>query len=226
MEQAKIDLTKEQQASRARPRYEYSAMARLFFRSMDMLAGKETTLAQAKLVEALAPIPYRSWENLAYARMRRHEEDAELVEQARAIMEWGREAKDNEYLHFLVVSEKLKEDAARGPRYMTPPLPSLIVGSYIPMTWTMARLDIRRAFLLNAEFEEHAEHYYAQLVDEHPEWEEQPVTSARVQEYGSFGSWAEAFRRVGLDERDHMNRSFAFAGKPEHIVEYEGMPTV
>jgi hypothetical protein len=35
------------------------SVARLFFRSMDMLAGKETTLAKAKLVEALAPIPHR-----------------------------------------------------------------------------------------------------------------------------------------------------------------------
>jgi hypothetical protein len=55
------DLRKEQQASRERPRYGYSAVARLFFRSMDRLAGKETTLAKAKLVEALAPIPYRAW---------------------------------------------------------------------------------------------------------------------------------------------------------------------
>jgi ubiquinol oxidase len=226
VEQGTVDLRKEQQTSRARPRYGYSAMARFFFRSMDMLAGSETTLAKAKLVEALAPVPYRSWENLEYSRMRRHHGDQELVEQARAIMNWGREAKDNEYMHLLVINEKLKEDAARDPRYMTPPLPTLMVGSYIPMTWTMARIAIHRALLLNAEFEDHAEHYYAQLVDEHPEWEDEPVTSERVQEYGSFRSWADVFRRVGLDERDHMNDSFAFAGRPEHIVEYEGMPVV
>jgi len=224
MEDAKVDLKKEQQASRARPRYGYSAVARFFFRSMDALAGGETTLAKAKLVEALAPIPYRSWENLEYGRMRSHARDAQLVEQARAIMEWGRQAKDNEYQHLLVLSEKLKEDATRDPRYMTPPIPSLMLGTYVPMTWTMARVDIRRAFLLNAEFEDHSEHYYAQLVDEHPEWEEQPVTSERVKEYGTFASWADVFRRVGLDERDHMNHSFIFAGRPEHVVEYEGMP--
>jgi hypothetical protein len=45
-----------------------------------------------------------------------------------------------------------------------------------------------------------------------------------VQEYGSFRSWADVFRRVGLDERDHMNNSFVFGGRPEHVVEYEGMP--
>lgn len=226
MGEVTVDLKKEQQASGARPRYDYSAMARFFFRSMDMLAGSETTLAKAKLVEALAPIPYRSWENREDAQMRRHHADPEYVEQARAIMDWGREAKDNEYWHFVVIDEKLKEDAAKDPRYMTPPLPSLMVASYIPMTWTMARVAMRRAFLLNGEFEDHAEHYYAQLVDDHPEWEDQPVVNERVLEYGSFSSWADVFRRVGLDERDHMNNSFAFAGRPDLVVEYEGMPAV
>jgi hypothetical protein len=30
----------------------------------------------------------------------------------------------------------------------------------------------------------------------------------------------------GLDERDRRNASFAFAGRPELIVRYEGMPEV
>jgi len=56
VEPVQIDLKKEQQASRARPRYPYSTVARVFFASMDMLTGKKTTLAKAKLVERLAPV--------------------------------------------------------------------------------------------------------------------------------------------------------------------------
>lgn len=224
MEQVTVDLKKEQQASRARPRYSYSMAARFFFRSMDMLAGKETTLAKAKLVEALAPIPYRAWENRQYARMTQHYGDEGLVQQARAIMRWGREAQDNEYWHLLVINEKMREDSVQDPRYMSPPLPYLMIASYALLTWTMARVDIRRAFLFNAEFEDHAEHTYAQLVDEHPEWEDQPVANELVQEHGPFKSWADVFRRIGLDERNHMNNSFVFGGRPEYVVEYEGMP--
>ena len=224
MEQAAIDLKKEQQASRARARYGYSPVARFFFRSMDMLAGKETSLAKARLVEALAPIPYGAWQNRQHAHMALRYRDKELVAQARAIVTWGREAQDNEYWHLLVVHEKLKEDGARDPLYMSPPLPFLMVASYAVLTWAMARVDIRRSFLFNAEFEDHSEHYYAQLVDEHPEWEDQPVTSEIVREYGSFDSWADVFRRIGLDERDHMNNSFRFGDRPEDVVEYEGMP--
>jgi len=225
MEQVKIDLKKEQQASRARPRYPYSAVARVFFASMDMLTGKQTTLAKAKLVEILATVPYRAWERREHARVTRHEGDRGLVQEAGAIMNWGREAQDNEHWHLILIEEKLQEESAKDPWYLSAPIPSLMVGPYALLTWAMARTTIRRAFLLNAEFEDHAEHTYAQLVEDHPEWEDQPIASARVQEYGSFRSWADVFRRMGLDERDHMNNSFVFSGRPENVVEYAGMPT-
>jgi len=221
-----VDLKKEQQASKARPRYDYSAAARFFFRSMDLLTGAPTTLAKARLVEILAPIPYRSWENREYVRMTRHHRDLSLVEDADAVMRWGREAQDTEIWHLLVINEKMKEDQETDPRFLSHPLPSLMVGSYGVMAWSMALATIRRAFLFNAEFEDHAEHTYADLVDAHPEWEDQPVRSALVQQRGPFDSWADVFRRIGLDERDHRNRSFAFAGMSEQVVEYEGMPDV
>ena len=224
MERPGIDLRGEQRATLERPRYAYSAIAKGFFRSMDTLAGAEATLPKVGVIEALATVPYRAWENRQYARLTRHYADEALVRQAGAIMSWGREAQDNEYMHLLVINEKLKEDAAKDPIYLTVPLPSLALGSYALLSRTLARAAIRRAFLFNAEFEDHAEHYYAELVDQHPEWEDQPVTSKLVREYGSFRSWADVFRRVGLDERDHRNASFVFAGRPELVVEYAGMP--
>jgi hypothetical protein len=224
VEPVKIDLKKEQQASRARPLYPYSAVARVFFGSMDMLTGKKTTLAKAKLVEILATVPYRAWERREHAHVTRHQGDGSRAREAGDIMRWGKEAQDNEHWHLLLIEEKIREDSAKKGWYLSPPLPSLMVGPYGLLTWTMARLAIRRAFVLNAEFEDHAEHTYAQLVQDHPEWEEQSVESAVVQEYGSFRSWADVFRRVGLDERDHMNNSFVFGGRPEHVVKYEGMP--
>ena len=199
-------------------------MARVFFVSMDMLTGKKTTLARAKLVEALAPIPYRSWERREREHVRRHQGDGELGQEAGAIMRWGKEARDNEHWRLLLIEEKMREDSAKEPWHLSPPLPSLMVGPYALLTWAMARVAIRRAFLLNGELEDHAEHTYAQLVQDHPEWEDQPVESTVVQGYGSFRSWANVFRRIGLDERDHMNNSSVLAGRPEQVVEYDGMP--
>ena len=218
------DLRKEQKASKDRPRYKYSLAAKLFFWSMDLITGREMTLAKAKLIEMLASIPYRSWEIRQYARMTRRYRDQESVQEARRIITWGREAQDNEYWHLLVINEKMKEDEIKDPWYLFPPIPHLLVGLYALFARLMALTNIRRAFLFNAEFEDHAEHVYAQFVEEHPEWEEQPVNNEQVKEYGDLPTWADVFRRIGLDERDHMNTSFLFCGKPECIVEYNGMP--
>ena len=219
-----IDLKKEHKASMERPRYPYSIAAKGFFLLMDLIAGKKITLAKTKLIEMLASIPYRSWEIRQYAKMTRGYRKQELVKQAREIITWGREAQDNEYWHLLVINEKMKEDGVTDPWYLFPVIPFVMVTVYVVLTRIMALVSIKRAFLFNAEFEDHAEHVYAQFVEEHPEWEEQPITNDKVKEYGDLPTWADVFRRIGLDERDHMNNSFVFCGKPECVVEYEGMP--
>ena len=224
MERAGIDLKREQMATIARPRYPYSTATKGLVAGMDVFAGPATTLVKAKIVETLAPIPYRAWESREYGRLSRHVGDEELEREAGAVLQWGREAQDKEYQHLRVIDAKLREDGIALPRRLSRPMPDLMAGSWALASRTLSVASMRRALLLNAEAEDHAEHYYAELVELHPEWEDQPVTNPAVRAYGEFGSWADVFRRVGLDERDHMNASFAFAGMPEHIVEYEGMP--
>jgi hypothetical protein len=219
-----IDLKSEQLATLARPRYPYSAVTRVLVRGMDAFAGDETTLAKAKIVETLAPVPYRAWESREYTRLTQHPGDDALVREAEAVLLWGREAQDREYQHLRAIDAKLREDGFQLPRRLEPPMPGLMAGSWALASRALSNMSMRRALLLNAEAEDHAEHYYAELVVLHPEWEEQPVTSAAVREWGEFESWADVFRRVGLDERDHLNASFAFAGMPEQIITYEGMP--
>jgi ubiquinol oxidase len=224
MGQKNIDLRREQQNSMARPRYKYSLAARFLFLAMDLVAGRKTTLAKAKLLEMLASIPYRQWEVFQYGRMTQGYCVPAVVQEARQIIAWGREAQDNEYWHLLVIQEKMRADGLSDPWYLSPPIPWLIVRTYVIMAWLLAHVSLRRAFLFNAEFEDHAEHVYAQFVAEHSEWETQPVHNVLVAEYGAFNTWADVFRRVGLDERDHRNQSFVSCGRAEHVVRYEGMP--
>ena len=221
-----IDLRNEQQATISRPRYPYSSVTRALVRGMDVFAGEETTLAKAKIVETLAPVPYRAWESREYARLTHHVGDDAFVHESEAVLLWGREAQDREYQHLRAIHAKLREDGIDLPRRLEPPMPGLMAGSWALASRVLSAASMRRALLLNAEAEDHAEHYYAELVQLHPEWEEQPVTSAAVREWGDFSSWADVFRRVGLDERDHMNASFAFAGMPEQVVRYAGMPAM
>ncbi len=219
-----IDLKHEQQASLERPRYAYSPAARFFFASMDLLTGREVTLAKAKLLEMLACIPYRAWEAHQYARLTRRYRDPAAVQRARDIVTWGRAAQDNEYWHLLVLQEKMQADGLRDPWYLASPLLALMVSSYVIIARLLATSSLRGAFLFNAEFEDHAEHEYARFVAAHPEWETQPVHSPVVAQYTQAQTWADVFRRIGLDERDHRNRSFVYGSKPEHVVAYVGMP--
>jgi hypothetical protein len=225
MEQTNLDLKREQHASMARPWYKYSMAARFFFLAMDFVTGRKTTLPKAKLLELLAGIPYREWETRLYGRMTQGYRNLVVVQRARQIVTWGREAQDNEYWHLLVIQEKMKADGVPDSWYLVSPIPWLIVWSYKLIAGLLALVSLRRAFLFNAEFEDHAEHIYAQFVAEHPEWETQPVHNVLVKEYSKdASSWADVFRRIGLDERDHRNKSFVYSGKPECVIRYEGMP--
>ena len=218
------DLKKEQAASSKRPPYVYSRAAKVFFWLMDLVTGNNISLPKVKLIEILASIPYRSWETRQYTRMTQGYQDRELVHEAREIMMWAREAQDNEYWHLLVVNEKMKEDGIKNPWYLVQPVPLILVGIYAALMHAVAIVNIRRAFLFNAEFEDHAEHVYAQFVAEHPEWELQPVNAELTEGHGELPVWADVFRRIGLDERDHMNMSFRFCDTSEQVIEYAGMP--
>jgi len=220
----KVDLKKEQTASNKRPPYQYSLAAKVFFWSMDLVTGNKISLPKVKLIEILASIPYRSWETRQYTRMTKGYQNRDLVQESRKIMMWARDAQDNEYWHLLVVNEKMKEDGIKNPWYLFPPVPHFLVGIYAAIMHVMAIINIRRAFLFNAEFEDHAEHVYAQFVEENPEWERQSVNNELTEGHGELPTWADVFRRIGLDERDHMNMSFQFCDKSEQVVEYDWMP--
>jgi ubiquinol oxidase len=60
----------------------------------------------------------------------------------------------------------------------------------------------------------HAEHEYALLVDEHPEWETTPFTSAFADDFGQYASLADLFRQIGYDERLHKLQSEAAMNAP------------
>ena len=135
-------------------------------------------------------------------------------------------AQDNEYMHLLVIQEKMREGGLKDKWYLATPVVFVIVAFYLLLSRILAWVNIKGAFKFNAEFEDHAEHIYAKLVEDHPDLENQIVTNSIAMEYSDVENWADIFRRIGLDERDHRNHSFYFAGVSEKIEEYEGMPEI
>lgn len=221
-----IDLRKEQMSTLARPKLKYGFTSRLFFWGMDLVAGKENDLSKAKLLEILACIPYREWQIRQYAQLTFRYFNRDKINWARDIIEWGRDAQDNEYMHLLVIQEKMRDDGLKDKWYLATPIVFMIVAFYLILSRVLAWVNIKGAFKFNAEFEDHAEHIYAKLVEDHPGLENQKVTNLIAKEYADVESWADIFRRIGLDERDHRNHSYYFADLPEKIEKYEGMPEI
>ena len=166
---AQIDLKKEHQNTLNTPRYKYSLMAKMFFLAMDIAAGKKDTLPKAKLLEILASVPYRIWEIRHYTKQTRKYANSDKVKKAQSVIDWGREAQDNEYTHLLVIHEKMKEDGLKDKWYLKPFFTFFIVLTYVIIARLMAFFSQNRAFLFNGEFENHAESVYAGLVVDNPQ---------------------------------------------------------
>ncbi|HNQ69408.1 MAG TPA: hypothetical protein PKN32_13595 [Bacteroidales bacterium] len=213
-------LVKEQQKTLETARYNYSFSAKLFFLGMDILAGRKDTLSKAKLLEILACIPYRAWEIRHYTKLTRKFRNSEKVNYSKQIVEWGRIAQDNEYWHLLVIHEKMKEEKMKDAWYLCSFVTLFAVLSYIFIARTMAFFSQKRAFLFNAEFENHAELVYAKFVKDHPELENQKQENEIVKQYTNVDTWADVFRRISLDERQHMIDSFIHCGKRQYVDKY------
>jgi len=217
MSSSKTDLKKEHKNTLDCPCYKYSLLAKIFFCCMNMVAGKKDTLPKAKLLEILASIPYRVWELRHYLKQTREYKNSANVDKSAQIINWGRHAQDNEYTHLQVIHQKMLEDGIKDKWYTSRFVAFFIVLIYYLGSRLLACISQKRAFLFNAEFENHAEHVYAKLVVDNPQWEKQAVTDPLVRAYADVDCWADVFRRISLDERDHMIRSFEFCGRTDLI---------
>jgi len=95
-----------------------------------------------------------------------------------------------------------------------PAVPQLIALAYYHLSWTLYVIRPAWSYRLNVDFEDHAEHEYALLVQEHAEWEQTPYDGPFTEEYGAFASLADLFRQIGHDERVHKPESLARVVEP------------
>ncbi|MBN1997094.1 hypothetical protein JW935_06045 [candidate division KSB1 bacterium] len=216
----KIDKMKEQEATLARPVRHCGIFAKLLFGGMDFIHGKKLTYPKIRLLELLARIPYQAWEVRQYRRLNCKYEKDSVVGEAKDIIQWGRAAQDNEFWHLEVIGEKIRQDGVKLKWFRDRFLPPIAAFSYNLFSRFLAWVNIQAAFKLNADFEDHAEHEYFTFVQQNPELENQPINAEVVTKYGDFNNWADVFRRIALDERDHMNNSLLRCGRAKEVVKY------
>jgi hypothetical protein len=150
--------------------------------------GRRRTLSKFKAREFVARSPYQAWARVHSSTGSDEQE------------------RDNEISHWRILRELIAEDGGRDDPIRFGLLPVVGAAAMFAFTVLQHTVDRNRSYRLNADIEDHAEHEYAFLVAEHPEWEEREYTAA-VAEYGDYESRADVLRQISCDEGAHKERS-------------------
>ncbi|MGH9064565.1 MAG: alternative oxidase [Acidimicrobiales bacterium] len=198
-----------QAETRASARRRYGAAARVLFALLDAVYGKGRSLSKFKVLELVARVPYQSWEQVAYIAITHVHDRVGLARRIHDRVVESRSQQDNEQWHLLVLEELIARAGVREDWLRFTLLPQIVAFAYYQLSAVLYIVRPAASYRLNADFEDHAEHEYAELVAEHPDWEETPFESAFASDYGSFASLADLFRQIGHDERFHKEASVA-----------------
>jgi hypothetical protein len=207
-------LIRAQAETLAAPRRRYGVLARVLFATLDALYGKKRTLSKFKVLELVARVPYQSWEQVAYIAITHVHSRTGLARRIYNRVRESREQQDNEQWHLLILEELIARSGTRENRIYYFWIPQAIALVYYQISWLLFVIRPQWSHRLNADFEDHAEHEYMQLVAEHPGWENTPFHSEFAADYGSFESLADLFRQIGHDERVHKEESLRALSSP------------
>ena len=208
MEHLETDrLRVEQERTLASPRRLASLSARALFAIMDLLYGKDRTLPKFRVLELVARVPYQAWENVAYVAMTHTSREPGFARRIFDKVRVSRFEQDNEQWHLLILEELVSRQPQRLGYVRHRIIPQVLAFAYYQLSWFMYAIRPTWSYRLNADFEDHAEHEYAHLVAEHPEWEDVPYDGSFTGDYGRYDSLADLFRQIGYDERLHKLES-------------------
>jgi hypothetical protein len=187
----------------------YGLLARVLFVTLDLFYGRPRTLSKFKVLEVIARVPYQAWEQVAYVAMTHKYGEPNFARRIFDFVSEARHQQDNEQWHLLILEEMVANRNIREGFLRYRVLPQIIAFFYYHISWLLYVIQPQRSYELNAHFEDHAEHEYMEFVRENPSLESAIFRSAFEEDYGSFGSVADLFRQIGLDERQHKEESLA-----------------
>ncbi len=211
---AAASLEAEQARTLSSPRRPYGLLARGLFVVMDLLYGREPTLAKFKVLEVVARVPYQAWEQVSYVAVTHTHGTPHFARRVFDFVKESRAQQDNEQWHLLILEELLQREGMRQGFVRFRLIPQLLAVTYYHLSWLLYVVNPRLSYRLNADFEDHAEHEYMRFVAAHPALERTPYESAFSQDYGTFSSMADLFRQIAIDERHHKEQSLERMRQP------------
>jgi hypothetical protein len=206
------DLVAVQAETLRTPRRRYGLGGRTLFWLMDTIYGQERRLEKFRVLELVARVPYQAWEHVAYVAITHTARQPGFARRIFDRVRVARWEQDNEQWHLLIL-EELTAGERRGV-IRGNVVPQVLAFFYYQLSWLLYVVRPRWSYRLNADFEDHAEHEYALLVQEHPEWEDVTYQGEFAEDFGRFDSMADLFRQIGYDERLHKLESEHNMGEP------------
>lgn len=198
----------------ASPRRHYGAGARVLFALLDAVYGTRRDLSKFKVLELVARVPYQAWEQVAYIAITQTSSRPAFARRVFDRVTESRSQEDNEQWHLLILEELLAKRGAREGKFKFLVIPQALAFVYYQVSWLLYVIRPAWSYQLNADFEDHAEHEYALLVQENPEWETEPFESAFASDYARLDSLADLFRQISFDERVHKEESVDAMARP------------
>jgi ubiquinol oxidase len=195
-------------------RRRYGPGARILFGLLDSVYGRKRTLSKFKVLELVARVPYQSWEQVAYIAITHTHERPDLARRIFERVTESRGQEDNEQWHLLILEELIARAGIREGRVKYWIIPQVLAFVYYQLSWLLYVIHPAWSYQLNADFEDHAEHEYALMVQENPKWEDQPFDSAFADDYAHLATLADLFRQISYDERVHKEESLRAMASP------------
>ena len=208
------ELREEQARTLATPRRRYGPPARLLFALLDLFYGRKRTLSKFKVLEVIARVPYQAWENVAYVAVTHRYSKPEFARRIFERVTESRRQQDNEQWHLLILEELVDAQPGRESFVRYRLLPQVLAFVYYQLSWLLYVVKPAWSYLLNADFEDHAEHEYALFVRESPELQDERYDGLFADDYGHYDSLGDLFRQISLDERVHKEESLTRAAEP------------
>ena len=205
-------LLANQQSELSAPRRRYTVSSRALFAVMDLVYGSERTLEKFRVLELVARVPYQAWESVAYVAMTHTSKNPDFARRVYDRARIARVEQDNEQWHLLILEELTRRQRRGWLKGRI--IPQLLALAYYQLSWILFVIRPKWSYQLNADFEDHAAHEYALLVQEHPEWETTPFESQFSDEFGDYDSLADMFRQIGYDEALHRQESEIMMTQP------------
>lgn len=194
------------------PRRRYGVLSRTLFGVMDVVYGKDRTLPKFKVLEVIARVPYQAWEHVGYVAITHRSSRPPMARRIFERVEECRSQQDNEQWHLLIIQELIWAAGLRQGTFRYRVLPQVLAFAYHRISCILYALKPAWSYALNADFEDHAEHEYAEFVAANPQLETTPWRSLVADDYGRFGSVADLLRQIAYDERVHKEESLARLG--------------